>query len=158
MKFHNTCVVVAYVSNSGMHLRRLDKRLNQWDVDLSNHCLQLSKEAKYGVILAADMNLEQPAILKGAGSTLEERASFQTCYIDNGFWDTFADAYPFETGCFSYWSIRAKNRPLNRGFRLDCVLTDNKAQVLESFILFDFAQTGDHCLVGVTCKIPLIEI
>lgn len=168
LRFCNTCVVVAYVPNSGMHLRRLSMRLTQWDVELSNHCLELGRTAKYGVILAADMNcarrdvdiwnLEQPAILKGAGTTLEERASFKTCYIDKGLRDTFADTYPSETGCFSYWSIRAKNRPLNRGLRLDYVLTDGKAEILESFILFDYAQTGDHCPVGVTCRIPLLDL
>jgi exodeoxyribonuclease III len=157
LKFKNIAVVILYVPNSGQHLKRLPLRLKEWDPKLSEHCISIGRSRKYGVIVAGDFNcahrdidiwnLEHPAILKSAGTTLAERSSFQTCYIDKGLIDTFAHAYPTETGCFSYWSVRAKNRPMNRGLRLDYVLTDGKAEVLQTFLLHDFAENGDHCPV-----------
>ena len=168
LKFKNLAVVIVYVPNSGMHLRRLPLRVKEWDPSLADHCIKAGRNLKYGVIVAGDFNcarrdidiwnLEQPAILKSAGTTLAERGSFQACYLDRGLVDTFAHAYPTETGCFSYWSIRAKNRPMNRGLRLDYVLTDGKAEILQPFILTDFAENGDHCPVGVTARINRNDI
>jgi exonuclease III len=33
--------------------------------------------------------------------------------------DTFRALYPNAQGAFTYWSVRANNRPFNRGLRLD---------------------------------------
>jgi exodeoxyribonuclease III len=118
---------------------------------------------KNGVVVAGDLNcaqrdmdiwnLERPAILKDAGTTLEERASFKKHFLDKGLRDSFADAHPSETGWFTYWSVRARNRPMNRGLRLDYVLTDCKAEILDTFILHEFAENGDHCPVGITLNV-----
>ena len=42
--------------NSGDDLRRLDYRVNEWDVDLQNHLAKL-KMKKKPVILAGDLNV-----------------------------------------------------------------------------------------------------
>jgi exonuclease III len=47
---------------------------------------------------------------------------------------------------------------MNRGLRLDYVLTDGKAEALQSFLLHDFAENGDHCPVGVIVRIDRTEI
>lgn len=36
--------------------------------------------------------------------------------------DTFREMHPDATGVFTYWSVRAGNRPVNRGMRLDYCL------------------------------------
>jgi exonuclease III len=61
----------------------------EWDPILSETALLESQVCKNGVFIAGDMNcasrdidiwnLEHPAILKAAGTTIEERSSFKTC-------------------------------------------------------------------------------
>lgn len=54
--------------------------------------------------------------------TDEERASFASNYIDNGFIDAFRHQYPDVVG-YTYWSRRFKNlREQNKGWRLDYYL------------------------------------
>ena len=168
LRFQNISVVIVYVPNSGMHLRRLPFRLKEWDPELAGHCIRESTSRKFGVVVAGDFNcaqrdvdiwnLEQPAILKGAGTTLEERASFKSCFPDQGLRDSFAEMYPNDTGWFTYWSIRAKNKALNRGLRLDYVLTDGKTEILDSVISEEYAAHGDHCPVGVILHVPRLGI
>lgn len=168
LRFKNTAIVIAYVPNSGMNLRRLNHRLAEWDPTLARICATYSAECKNGVILAADMNcahrdqdiwnVESPAILKGAGTTPEERNSFQVCYLESGLFDTFARMHPNLLGWFSYWSVRARNRSKNRGLRLDYVFTDKKVNVIDAFILHEYADSGDHCPVGIVAKIDHCDI
>lgn len=74
--------------------------------------------------------------------------------------DTFRERYPNATGVFSYWSVRAGNRPLNRGMRLDyCLasrtLVDGKrGSVHDAFVLDqDTVGVSDHCPVGVVLRL-----
>lgn len=88
--------------------------------------------------------------------------------------DSFRHFHPEATGCFSYWSGRAGNRPWNRGLRLDYVTVSERLlgaaggggaaaaaaggplRVLDAFIL-DLeipAERSDHAPVGVVLALP----
>ena len=54
---------------------------------------------------------------KNAGFTPEERANFETFIEEHKFVDTFREARPYERK-YSFWSARARARPVNNGWRL----------------------------------------
>lgn len=161
--FESVAVVLAYVPNSGQTLDRLSYRISSWDTQFAAFCLGLNAQKKFGVVVAGDLNVahrdadiwnvDAPHVPKGAGTTPQERQSFQRLLLDQGLSDTFAQAHPDATGWFSYWSVRARNKPKNRGLRLDYVLADQKKiKVTDAFIGQEFAPEGDHCPVGVVLQ------
>ena len=161
LELENFAVLIAYVPNSGQTLDRLKYRISTWDSDFAKHALNLQKKG-LGVIIAGDLNVahrdmdiwnvDAPHVPKGAGTTPQERASFQKQLLDRGFSDTFADMHPSATGWFTYHSVRAGNKPKNRGLRLDYVLSDRKP--IDAYITCEYALDGDHCPVGATFQIP----
>lgn len=80
---------------------------------------------------------------------------------DGGFLlDTFRELHPDSRGVFSYWSVRAKNRPVNRGMRLDYCLTSRalvsgEAGTLHDAFVLDRDTVGvsDHAPVGVVLRL-----
>ena len=193
LEFARFVLVTAYVPNAGAELGRLEYRLRHWDPALSRHLRGLEQETGKPVILAGDLNVafgvrdihhfyrrptfpeelealpynEQykgvKAIRTSAGLTPEERASFQKHYIDEGWVDAYRHCHPHAQGRFSYWSQRAKSRPMNRGLRLDYFLvspglvdegaaSSGGLRVSDCFIHDDdtFAALSDHCAVGLS--------
>lgn len=79
--------------------------------------------------------------------------------------DTFRKMHPKKTGVFSYWSVRAGNRPVNRGMRLDYCLASPRLVngdfangdvgcVHDAFVLDqDTVGVSDHCPVGVVIRL-----
>ncbi|CAM9720188.1 unnamed protein product [Ectocarpus sp. 6 AP-2014] len=72
--------------------------------------------------------------------------------------DTFREKHPKVTGVFSYWSVRARNRPVNRGMRLDYCLASRGLVggdgVHDAFVLDrDTVGVSDHCPVGVVLRL-----
>lgn len=164
IEFDTISVVLAYVPNSGQTLERLNYRISTWDKELSAYVSELGKAKQHGVILMGDLNVaihdmdiwnvDAPHVPKGAGTTPQERNSFQKLYLNKGMVDTFAHMHAGKTGWFTYWSIRAKNKPKNRGLRLDYVLASDKTEILDAYIACDgYAADGDHCPVGAIAKI-----
>lgn len=74
-------IVVVYVPNSGVGLKRLEYRVKKWDADFHAYLLSLEKIRKKPVIVAGDLNVANREIdiydAKGkekvAGYTPEER-------------------------------------------------------------------------------------
>ena len=162
LEFPSMYVVCVYVPNSGMTLDRLSYRTTTWDKHFSDYCHELSKEKS--LIVAGDLNVarrdvdiwnvDAPHIPKLAGTTPQERGSFEKRLLgETGLVDVFADLHPDKTGWFSYWSVKAGNKPKNRGLRLDYVLTDAKVKTLDAFILPEYAPHGDHCPVGLIAQV-----
>ncbi|KAF4669276.1 DNA-(apurinic or apyrimidinic site) lyase [Perkinsus olseni] len=164
LEFDDMVAVLCYVPNSGQDLNRLGYRTagkDCFDAELAKYCESFDKATLLlGDLNVADRdvdiwNVDKPHIPKSAGTTNEERESFREHYTSKGFIDTFADMHPEATGCFSYWSVRARNKPKNRGLRLDYVMAAPgfpADKIKDAFILEDFAPHGDHCPVGVTFK------
>ena len=98
-----------------------------------------------------------PKVEEQAGCTPQERASFGKLLADCNVFDTLRASVGVNSlGHFTYWSMRVKNKPLNRGLRLDYCLVSNgwKNKVVEGFSLPNFTQQwGDHCPVGVGLKL-----
>ena len=173
-------IINVYVPNSGQNLERLDYRTTTWDQALCGYMKELEKTKP--VVLIGDLNVahdirdihnfyvkpwfphkpEEEDEYKGlksvsiqAGCTKQERDSF-TKFLDNGFVDTFRKLFPNASGCFSYWSVRANNRPYNKGLRLDYAVASSKMldksencpQVVDSLIFDDLPAFSDHCPVG----------
>lgn len=162
-EFEALYVLLAYVPNSGDKLARLHERTEQWDVELREKLKQLT--SKKPLLLLGDLNVahrdqdiwnvEASHIAQSAGTTPEERKSFLKL-LEDGFVDGFAHVHPEALGAFTYWSVRAKNRPRNRGLRLDyAVVSQSLVQngsmpaLADVFHLPDMSN-GDHCPVGAT--------
>lgn len=159
-------VVTAYTPNAGEKLKRLDFRTETWDKACAQYLASL--ERRKPVIFTGDLNVahedcdffnpHERRMLKSACTTPQERNSFAENYLTgNGFIDTFRYRYPSATGVYSYWSIRAGNRPFNRGLRLDYVLTSGslKDGIHDAFILDgDTVGVSDHCPVGAVVRLP----
>lgn len=74
--------------------------------------------------------------------------------------DTFREMHKHTTGAFTYWSVRARNRSLNRGMRLDyCLasraLVDGAVGSLHDAYILDQDTLGvsDHCPVGLVIRL-----
>lgn len=117
-----------YTPNAGEGLKRLKYRTEEWDQDFFKYLKSLEDTGKF-VILTGDLNVAHHEIdiydpknkHKTPGYTPEERKSFSDFLVEHQYVDTFRHLYP-ETKKFTFWSIRAKLRPSNRGWRLDYFL------------------------------------
>lgn len=74
--------------------------------------------------------------------------------------DTLRELHPNARGVYSYWSVRAGNRPVNRGMRLDyCLasraLVGGEAGTLHDAFVLDRDTVGvsDHAPVGVVLRL-----
>jgi exodeoxyribonuclease III len=163
--------VLCYSPNSGQNLDRLNLRVKAgFDQKLSDFCkAKISDEAgnksSQGLLLMGDLNVayldediynvDAKHIPKSAGTTIEERESFNLNFLKQGFIDLFKKFHPNSTGWFTYWSVRASNKPKNRGLRLDYTLWLEATSVhrqhspVGAMILDEFAPNGDHAPVGV---------
>lgn len=161
-------VVTVYVPNSGDGLKRLDYRIHEWDKDFREYLTELRKAKP--VVVGGDFNVahldrdiwnvEAKHIPKSAGTTPQERQSFSEL-LEAGFVDTFRHRHPEAFGCFTYWSVRANNRPRNRGLRLDYWLassslysSDSPIQVHDSWHCDRDNGYGDHCPLAITLSLP----
>lgn len=160
-------VVGAYVPNSGMKLERLSYRTEEWDPAMAAYLGRLA--ANKPTLLCGDLNVAHldidiynvaaKHVTKSAGTTPQERASFGRL-LESGWVDAFRVAHPTATGCYSYWSTRVGNRPINRGLRLDYFVVseglaaDGPGLRLHDCWLLDQATVGasDHCPVGLVLR------
>mmetsp|Transcript_2069 Transcript_2069/g.3213 ORF Transcript_2069/g.3213 Transcript_2069/m.3213 type:complete len:217 (-) Transcript_2069:112-762(-) len=91
---------------------------------------------------------------KQSATTPEERSSFSEL-LDAGFIDTFRWKHPEASGAYSYWSQRARNRPYNRGLRIDYALVSQRLEnrIIDAFILHEETEgRNDHCPVALVLK------
>jgi len=158
-----------YVPNAGQTLQRLDLRTQDWDKPFLQFQQSLQNNRKLPVLWLGDLNIAHKAydvwndgakhLLKQAGVTPQERASFQE-QLDAGFVDFFRELHPTAKGHYSYWSMRAGNRSVNKGLRLDYFIgspewrkeEDSNVVVRDCYMLPD--QMGsDHCPVVLELQI-----
>lgn len=155
-EFDNFFLINVYVPNAGEKLDRLSYREKEWDPALGNHMKELEK--KKPVILTGDLNVAYEEIdihhpdgnRKSAGFTDEERTSFEICFLNGGFSDTFRVQHPKAVG-YSYWGYRSGARPKNTGWRLDYFLASQSIvnSKFDSFTVPDVVGS-DHCPIGLS--------
>lgn len=159
VEFDTFYLVTGYVPNSGDGLKRLSYRVTEWDPSLSNYLKELEKSKP--VVLTGDLNCAHEEIdiynpagnKRSAGFTDEERKSFETNFLSNGFVDTFRKQHPGVVG-YTYWGYRHGGRKYNRGWRLDYFLVSESIadKVHDSYILPDVVGS-DHCPIGLVMKL-----
>jgi len=143
-------LIHVYTPNSGEILKRLDFRVNTWDVMFKEFINKL-QEIK-PVIVCGDLNVAHYEIdiknaktnLKSAGFTIEERESFTKILNETNLIDTFRYLNPKEIK-YSYWTYKFHARANNAGWRIDYFLTSKKLikKVKSSNILIDIIGS-DH--------------
>ncbi len=173
-------LVNVYTPNAGEGLKRLDFRVGTWDRAFEQHLKSLQQGGTHAVLCCGDLNVahldvdffnpEEPRMEKQAGTTPQERASFGQLLGAADMVDTFRHYHPTATGCYSYFSMRAGNRPYNRGLRLDYFLASRNMlgqegkggggsgmpRVVDSFILDQDPQVSklsDHAPVGLLLEL-----
>ena len=158
-EFEKMFLVNVYVPNSGEGLKRLDYRVNQWDVKFSEYLKSLEARGK-PVVLTGDLNCAAQEIdihspktnLRSAGFTQEERESFAQRFVGNGFIDCFRRQHPDVVG-YTYWGYRFNLRAKNKGWRLDYFLASEalESSLYDCYHLPD-VMGSDHCPLGLVLK------
>ena len=115
-----------YTPNSGAALARLGYRTGAagWDARffgaLASRGVHVAGGDYNVAVEDADFyNPEAKHMATQAGTTPEERASMRARLANSGYVDAFRARHPEASGQYTYWSQRARNRPRNRGLRLD---------------------------------------
>ena len=129
LEFESFFLVSVYTPNAGEGLKRLSFRTEEWDKAFFTHLKKLEKESKKAVICTGDLNVAHKEIDiydpkgkdKTPGYTPQERSSFDDFLGEQKFVDTFRHLNP-ETVLYTFWSMRANLRPVNKGWRLDYFL------------------------------------
>ena len=141
-EFDKYYIIHVYTPNSGEALKRLNYRVDIWDIMFTKFLNKLQKNKP--IILCGDLNVAHKEIdlknpkknLKTAGFTLEERNSFDSILNETKMIDTFRFLNPLEIK-YSYWSYRFKSRIKNIGWRIDYFLVSKNLlkKVIKSDIL-----------------------
>lgn len=173
LEYEHFHLIFSYSPNSGEGLKRIDHRIDEFEPALRSYLQDL--DSRKPVVLLGDLNVAHldadiwnvtaKHIPKSAGTTPQERAAFgqllETCKMA----DAFRHFHPEATGCFTYWSMRAGNKPVNRGLRLDYCAASSRimpplvgdgggvteVEVCDAFMVE--AEASDHCPVGITLAI-----
>ena len=117
------------------------------------------------MILAGDLNVAHHEIdlydptgkEKVPGYTPEERKSFGEL-LERGFCDTYRHLYP-ERIQYTFWSMRANLRPVNKGWRLDYFLMSSDYETrygieLNDSEIHDQQKGSDHCPIALKITLP----
>lgn len=171
-------VVNVYTPNSGAELQRLKYRTSDdgWDGQFRAALLRAqqappsaagSARRAQHVCAGGDFNVavgdadffnpDEMRMAKQAGTTAEERASMRR-YAEAPLFmtDAFRSCHPHATGQYTYWSQRARNRPRNRGLRLDYFLLSSSvmaADALRDVQHRHELEGSDHCPVVVELEL-----
>lgn len=136
LEYFSFYLIIAYVPNSGLELKRLKYRILDWDKNFYDYIKNLSKKKK--IILAGDLNVlhRDPDLLIGkryiafAGGTIEERENFDR-FLREGFID-----------CFRYFNSEKEDAHLDY-FDYFIIDKDSKDKIIDTDILINYVGS-DH--------------
>ena len=149
-------LVNVYVPNAGDGLKTLSRRLEDWDPMLADHLARLRRQGTQ-VILAGDLNVapapldvhDPRTLVKYAGFTPEERASFAQHLLGQGLVDAFRHLHP-EVRAYTFFSWRGQGRARSRGWRLDHFLLSPELMVgLRDCYIMPEVTASDHLPIGL---------
>jgi exodeoxyribonuclease III len=161
-------IVNVYTPNSGAELKRLGYRVGTsgWD-ERFRRAVRAPPSAVSHVCVGGDLNVAvadadffnpgESRMAKQAGTTPEERESMRR-FLDpeTGFADGFRMLHPNARGQFTYWSQRARNRPQNRGLRLDYFLLSSSLVAADALVDVQHLhqlEGSDHCPILMTLRL-----
>jgi exodeoxyribonuclease III len=155
LEFENFYLCTVYVPNSGEGLKRLNYRVNEWDVEFRNFIIQLSK--KKNIIVTGDLNCAHQNIdiydyknkHMQPGFTFPERLSFEENLLRKaGLVDCFREKHKKKIK-YTFWPHRAFARPANKGWRIDYFLCSNEDNFYKNYVkdclILDHIKGSDHC-------------
>jgi exodeoxyribonuclease III len=158
-EFAEFFLVTVYTPNAGEGLKRLDYRVDKWDIEFRNYVVGL--KAKKPVIICGDLNVaHQPIDIarpkenlnKAAGYTQREIDSF-TQLLATGFVDTFRRFYPEEVK-YTYWNYLFNARSRNVGWRIDYFLvSENLIDKVKDAMIYNERLGSDHCPVAIKLEL-----
>lgn len=141
LEYEKYYLISVYTPNSGAQLKRLEYRVEDWDIKFRKYINQLMKKKE--IIIVGDLNVANDNIdifkpekhETSAGFTNEERNSFKKL-LKLGLLDTFRILYPNRQE-YTYYNYRTKARLYNSGWRIDyCLIsTKLKNKLVENKIL-----------------------
>lgn len=159
LEFEKFYLLHVYTPNSGQALKRLDYRVNTWDVEFRKFIKNLNKSKP--TIVTGDLNVAHNEIdisnpkgnIKNSGFTKEERDSFSKLLNDADMTDTYRYLHP-EKIEYSFWTYLHNSRAKNKGWRIDYFLipTENLNWLKKSEILTE-VMGSDHAPVTITLSI-----
>ena len=153
-------LISCYTPNSGLELKRLDYRIEEWDKDFFKYINSLRN--KKDIILAGDLNVAKDELdvheIKGqertAGFTKKERDSFNT-FLEMGYIDTFRKLHPKEKK-FSFFSKMGSYKEQNKGWRVDYFIINENSKyiIIEQSDMLDKNKydSSDHIPIVLTFK------
>eukprot|EP00913_Durusdinium_trenchii_P007116 g6692.t1 len=145
LEFETVYVVVCYVPNSGDQLKRLTQRSLFPKRPRSAETFVERRQISH---LGADWIEEWDVQLR---QRLQDLGKKKHVLLMGDLNDGFSLRHPEVLGAFTYWSVRAGNRPKNRGLRLDYAM-EHQTHFWDAFHLPAVA-TGDHCPVGAVLAV-----
>jgi len=159
LEFEKFYLLHVYTPNSGQALKRLDYRVNTWDIEFRKFIKNLNKSKP--TIVTGDLNVAHYEIdisnpkgnLKNSGFTIEERESFSKLLEETKMIDSYRFLNP-EKVEYSFWTYLHNSRAKNKGWRIDYFLIPEhkKDWIKKSEILTDI-MGSDHAPVSVTLSI-----
>ena len=159
LEFEKFFLLHVYTPNSGQALKRLDYRVETWDVAFRKFIKTLNKTKP--TIVTGDLNVAHHEIdihnpkgnLKNSGFTIEERESFTKLLKEAKLIDTYRYLNQ-ESVEYSFWTYLHNSRSKNKGWRIDYFLTSESLikKVKKSEILTE-VMGSDHAPVSMTLSI-----
>ena len=169
-------LINVYTPNSGADLQRLEYRTGPdgWDERFRSAIGSLQGGAEAPgrhVCVLGDLNVAvededffnpgEARMAQQAGTTPAERASMRRyAGAPLQMVDSFRHLHPEAQGQFTYWSQRARNRPRNRGLRLDYALLSSA--LVSSGVLVDLQhradlEGSDHCPIVLSLDLEKLR-
>ena len=159
LEFEKFFLLHVYTPNSGQALKRLDYRVETWDVAFRKFIKTINKTKP--TIVTGDLNVAHHEIdihnpkgnLKNSGFTIEERESFTKLLKEAKLIDTYRYLNQ-ESVEYSFWTYLHNSRSKNKGWRIDYFLTSESLikKVKKSEILTE-VMGSDHAPVSMTLSI-----
>ena len=158
LELRDMFIVNCYVPNSGNELQNLGYRTKTWDPFLFGYLGELSRQKE--LVVSGDFNvahLDADMYEKSgtvAGTTNEERFSFNWFLEHSKLVDAFREYNPVRKGAYTCWRRGNKNYEHNRGYRFDYMLCSSdllkEASPLRVISVNNYHGVGcdeisDHC-------------
>ena len=159
LEYEKFYLLHVYTPNSGQALKRLEYRVNTWDVEFRKYVKNLNK--KKPIIVTGDLNVAHNEIdisnpkgnLKNSGFTVEERESFSKLLNDVNLIDSYRHLYP-EKIEYSFWTYLHNSRAKNKGWRIDYFLVpENKKKWIKESQILTQVMGSDHAPVSLSLSI-----
>jgi len=154
-QFPDFTLLNCYFPNGGRDHKRVPFKLAFYDAFLEK-CENLRNQGQH-VIFCGDVNtahneidLANPKSNQNTTGFLPRERAWMDEVVGTGYIDTFRHFYPELTGQYTWWSVPARARARNIGWRLDYFfVSPSLLGKLSSASILPEVMGSDHCPVGL---------